>query len=907
MTDNPNRVDLLDYFLVINFDPKADKRTKIVHHYPEKFQDETIKDTVPQFCWPEDDINVSEKKNSEEFSFILTVLDGSKKFGLCRRYFNSNNDPNFIPMCFCVISTWSSTSLYQQVLDVIDILWAESGINDVMDFVKLLFQKSVPERGETIAVEFQRSQSTKLQTYRFTRSSNPYDYLDYVSFEKLFKYLSVDAVVNTFILLLKESRIIGVGKSISQISDCMNAITSLLYPFTWQHIFIPILPRALLEFVEAPMPYLIGILDSVRPALEDREIEEGTILLNFETGEFEMTNPETSNYLPDDAEASLRKNLDRLMQSNIKGQSFNKIVAHCFLRFWTESFHQYNKFFEDNVFNATKFVRSRSNNQKQFINDLVATQMWEMFIQEREELSTRGELSQCILCVETSATLKKKLEVLKPKTKSKSPFSPNQSKDDKDKDKDKEKEKNPEREVDSPAEKEKEKKSNKITGFLMRDTSFKTTKKDATKKSSSRSSHEEEPISEPVIALKVNGKRADNVKVLEEESDGSKSEAKINKDALFIGVGNDLDGEVLKGFKNSCTVVHPVDMSKEFVVYIPVILQRVPDFTRWKSQDKYFVGISTEPLESFLYYVCQDKTDLSKLSIEQIMDLLVFCDSFLPGLRLACLRYVRESLTVKNCLQYFKYALEVVDKVKSCEVEGILNESKVFFLKNWSTLVQNDELEQLPAPLLAGLIRLQGNVSSYQKLVLSCDNMLNPSEIHKQDTLARSCINLFNTKEQHDFVLTVADKEIFVHKYLLCANGSKHSVPIEHGVESEFRGNFKSFYLFIKYLYIMDFIDTEDSLTIDDALILWQTASYFLMSRKSVFEDKLCIWCRASFTTKNILTILAELEDKPVPDILKSEVLKFVAENINELGKQPQLHSLPRPVLVSILQKVNKS
>jgi len=34
----------------------------------------------------------------------------------------------------------------------------------------------------------------------------------------------------------------------------------LLYPLTWQHIYIPVLPRSLLSFVCAPMPFVVGVL-----------------------------------------------------------------------------------------------------------------------------------------------------------------------------------------------------------------------------------------------------------------------------------------------------------------------------------------------------------------------------------------------------------------------------------------------------------------------------------------------------------------------------------------------------------------------------------------------------------------------------------------------------------------------
>ena len=43
---------------------------------------------------------------TEEFSFVLTASDGSKRFGFCRRILLRAKDPNWKPICFCLISKW---------------------------------------------------------------------------------------------------------------------------------------------------------------------------------------------------------------------------------------------------------------------------------------------------------------------------------------------------------------------------------------------------------------------------------------------------------------------------------------------------------------------------------------------------------------------------------------------------------------------------------------------------------------------------------------------------------------------------------------------------------------------------------------------------------------------------------
>lgn len=39
----------------------------------------------------------------------------------------------------------------------------------------------------------------------------------------------------------------------------MHAAAAMIAPFQWQHVFIPLLPSALLFYAAAPVPYLMGV------------------------------------------------------------------------------------------------------------------------------------------------------------------------------------------------------------------------------------------------------------------------------------------------------------------------------------------------------------------------------------------------------------------------------------------------------------------------------------------------------------------------------------------------------------------------------------------------------------------------------------------------------------------------
>ena len=49
---------------------------------------------------------------------------------------------------------------------------------------------------------------------------------------------------------------------------------ALLYPFTWQHTYIPVLPPSMIDIVCSPTPFLIGLLSSSLPRLKELPVEE---------------------------------------------------------------------------------------------------------------------------------------------------------------------------------------------------------------------------------------------------------------------------------------------------------------------------------------------------------------------------------------------------------------------------------------------------------------------------------------------------------------------------------------------------------------------------------------------------------------------------------------------------------
>lgn len=81
---------------------------------------------------------------------------------------------------------------------------------------------------------------------------------------ELFNQLGIYAVVNIVLALMTENKVLILSRSYTQIYNACQALISLMYPFVYSHIYIPILPATLLDFVASPTPFLMGTHSSMK-------------------------------------------------------------------------------------------------------------------------------------------------------------------------------------------------------------------------------------------------------------------------------------------------------------------------------------------------------------------------------------------------------------------------------------------------------------------------------------------------------------------------------------------------------------------------------------------------------------------------------------------------------------------
>ncbi|KAB8257423.1 AEX-3 domain-containing protein [Aspergillus pseudonomiae] len=75
----------------------------------------------------------------------------------------------------------------------------------------------------------------------------------------LFRTLSLPNIIILFEYALTESRIIFLSSHTSMLYLATRALVDLLFPFQWTGVLIPVLPARLIQALEAPCPYIVGI------------------------------------------------------------------------------------------------------------------------------------------------------------------------------------------------------------------------------------------------------------------------------------------------------------------------------------------------------------------------------------------------------------------------------------------------------------------------------------------------------------------------------------------------------------------------------------------------------------------------------------------------------------------------
>ncbi|XP_070766033.1 DENN domain-containing protein 2C [Enoplosus armatus] len=349
---------------------------------------------IPKFCFPDSqDWKPSSHMPSETFSFVLTGEDGSRWFCYCRKILPSGKGKR-LPEVHCIVSKLGCFNLFAKVLEEVE-RRREISPALVYPFMRSVMEAPFPAPGRTVTVKsFLPGSGNEVLTLCRPVDSR----LEHVDFDSLLQCLSVGKLLQVFASLLLERRVIFIADKLSVLSRCGHAVLALLYPFTWQHTFVPVLPASMLDISCSPTPFLIGVLAPCLPQLLELPIEE-VLIVDLCADKFVVQLGDEDCILPSKLQAALQQILeereDILRQEGgdrCGGQQadLSSLVSEGFVRLFVELVGHYPLHMVESSNGSRELQRDSfrkshpSRGVRQFLQLFMDTQMFAGFIQDKE-------------------------------------------------------------------------------------------------------------------------------------------------------------------------------------------------------------------------------------------------------------------------------------------------------------------------------------------------------------------------------------------------------------------------------------------------------------------------------------------------------------------------------------------
>ncbi|XP_050256906.1 DENN domain and WD repeat-containing protein SCD1-like [Quercus robur] len=329
------------------------------------------------------------------YPIVLTEGDGSKIYVSCIAFRDPVNEDiaeayhiqanSFADKCICLVSRSPSFRVLRSALEeLFTLCFSPNGSSkplwDVIAHMVSNVPLPTPGRDRVLFA---------IDNCLLSVEAPPKDGLPHadISFQPLVQCLDVDNLIKLFTAVLLERRILLRSNKYSLLTLVSEAICHLIYPFRWQHVYIPLLFFSGVDYIDAPTPYMMGLHSGVDTS---GLAMDGVVVVDLEYNR--ITTTEDIPPIPEPELSSLRGEIMRLLYPNVVGidqmkadfcnlseqltiwgnkpwgEDHDLQLRLIFLKFFASLLSGYRNFIEssaNNGFNTQAFLkkRSRSTNQ----------------------------------------------------------------------------------------------------------------------------------------------------------------------------------------------------------------------------------------------------------------------------------------------------------------------------------------------------------------------------------------------------------------------------------------------------------------------------------------------------------------------------------------------------------------
>ena len=382
----------------------GDKFFVVTYHLFLKMQNQDFSDNYNlfplryQLSTYQDELSITFKEEQEED--IVKKLDIYTKL-IYREHV-------YIPFCLCLISKYPFFDQMEKSLE--SILFLIKNYYKTPEKIKNLIiylVKSIPLPPLKAQISFALPFANKLVEIQRLYFEDRLEFGDDPII--ILKKLSINNILCIFKLLIFEQKILVIGKENDIISQIIFNFCSLLYPYDWIHISIPIMGEKMKKFLHGFLPFFNGmnitlynnsynILLNAPEKVFIVNIDNDTIFLNINlrknSKHIKINDYINKNFgnLPKNIEKifltelkDIKKEFDKRHNHNINKKDINIRIKNLFLYIFVLILFDYDKYsyIIDNypVFNSFLLINEKPESDKKFYKELTSTQLFQMFIQ----------------------------------------------------------------------------------------------------------------------------------------------------------------------------------------------------------------------------------------------------------------------------------------------------------------------------------------------------------------------------------------------------------------------------------------------------------------------------------------------------------------------------------------------
>lgn len=362
-------------------------------NYVEKSDSKLDLKAVPSFVYPCFGLEIHTVQN---FSFVMTDAEAKWTYGFCRLAPSSET-------ALVILSGLPWHETFYKILNFVAELLNSSNRNDnstngeeVWRFLEacrsgLPATGKLPEPGTPFHISWTSPNNSSHSDFT-SPVPDPYGLPSIPENRNLSEYynaVGVDTMLAVFAAMLHERRIMITSRKLYRLTACVQAANSLIYPMSWQHLFIPVLPKHLIDYLSAPMPYLVGVPIPLFKRVRPDEIGE-VVVVDVDTNAIISPFDDVAS-LPQEVVTNFKRSLrsHRDLLGDAVARAFLQAIVHLI-----GGYKDALKFREGQKrisFEESAFLTSRTASLRPFLTSILELQIFRQFVEERLQMLNDGK------------------------------------------------------------------------------------------------------------------------------------------------------------------------------------------------------------------------------------------------------------------------------------------------------------------------------------------------------------------------------------------------------------------------------------------------------------------------------------------------------------------------------------